>query len=286
MTGVCERVMRAHFDPRRTFRVRPPDTGSCEAKLLDQAVQQALGTTDTLEQALSALPANSVVALPDLELWFERSEGGLGAVDRLGQLIDRYSDRVLFLLSCNEYTFQLLRRLGRLDDQLMATVHCQPLDAASLRQAVMVRHQSSGLGLRLVGHPGLELGEWSLARLFSQLFDYSGGWLGPAMQAWIGHIVSVTDDTVTMRSPQALDLHLLEGLDESWVALLIELVLHRRIPLDRLARVTGTTQTGLLGEVQALKRAGLVVENPDGSLQIDPVVAHHVHLWLRARGVL
>jgi hypothetical protein len=285
MTAICERVMRAHFHSRQTFHVRPPDAGSSSADLLGKSIQRALGTSDTPEKALLALPADSVVTLPDLERWFERRHGGLEAIDRLGQLIDSHGDRVLFLLSCNEYTFQLFRRLGRLDDQLMATVQCQPLDAASLRQAVMVRHESSGLALRLANQP-LKLGEWSLARLFSRLFHYSGGWLGPAMQAWIGHIVSVTDDTVTMRNPRPLDLHPLDGLDKSWVALLIELALHRRIAADRLARVVGTTEIELAREIQTLQRAGLVVENSDRSLQIDPFVAHHIHLWLRKREVL
>jgi hypothetical protein len=286
LSSLTERINRAHFDPARTFAVHPPEGGSIDPDRFRRALEAALGVAPPIEQGLRSLPAGSVVVVHDLELWFERHSGGLEVIDALAELVDTHGSRVLFLVTCNEYTFDLFRRLGRLDDQLMATVHCQPLDAGSLRRAVMERHEAAGLALRLVDQPDVEPGEFALARLFSGLFEASGGYLGPALQAWIGHIHHVDDEAVVLARPRALDLDALDALDDAWVALLIELVLHRRMPFQRLVRVSGEPEAHLRRQVLSLIRGGLVVEASDGTLSLDPFAAHHVHYWLSTREVL
>lgn len=285
MSALTDRLIQSSREASRVFSVRAPVGGSTDPARFEHAVEVALGVSLPLEQALSALPAGSAVVVHDLELWFGRHAGGLAVIDTLARQIDRAGDRVLFVVTCNEYTFTLLRRLGRLDDQVIATVHCPPLDAGSLREAVLRRHESSGLGLRLIDGPEAAPGEFAVARMFHGLFGASGGYVGPALHAWIGLVERFEHDAVVLRRPRAVDLDALDALEDTWVALLLELVLHRSLSLTRLVRVTGADEAALRRHVLALVRSGLV-EDDGVTLRVDPYAAHHVHYWLARRGVL
>ncbi len=282
--ALMRRIVHERFVEGHTFTVRPAEAGSVDPTAFDEALARALGAQGDPDEALSTLPEGSAVVVEDLELWWERSLKGLAVLERLEGLIERHGDRTLFVLGVNEYVMRLLRRLGVLVDQALATVHCRPLDARRLREAVMLRHSATGLSLRLCGD-SREPNEWKTARLFSGLFDYSGGYIGGALAAWIAHIEEVTSEHVVIRRPRAPDLSVFDALDPDWVALLVELSMHKRIDRTRLLRVTRLEQARLDQALAGLQRAGLVVAEGAG-LSLEHFTAQHVMRWLRDRGIL
>jgi len=294
--ALVQRILKEEMAKDRVFVVRAPEGGSCDAGRFERALGHALGSPNDGEQTLANLPRGSCVVVRNLELWWERRPGGMAAVDRLIELVDRYGDGVLFVITCNEFFARLAGRLGRLSDQLLATVHCLPLDARQLREAVMTRHKATGMTLLISRGPrkgptvllseAIEPTEWGLARIFSGLFDYSDGYIGSALRAWIAHIERIEGNTIILRRPRDLELDALDALSDDSTAMLIELTLHHQLTVDRLQRLTGLDAPAVRMAINALKREGLAVESTTGVLMLDPWMTPHVLRWFGDREVM
>jgi len=286
--AVTRRLTQKRFGVDRTFVVRPPEHGSIDPGELEQAVCTAVGRSGDVDEALATLPEGSAIVIEELELWWERSPGGLAVIERLQALIERHGDRTLFIVGVNVHVMRLLRRLGALVDQVLATVHCHPLEAMRLKDAVMRRHDATGLGLRLEGESrDRDPSDWKMARLFTGLFDCSDGYVGAALHAWVAHIVEVTPDYVVVRRPRLVADDALDALDPEWAALLVELVLHRRIERARLLRVTQLSEERLDAALAGLRRAGLVSGGRgDEAVTVQRFMQRHVERWLVGREVL
>lgn len=284
-TSLALTILERHVDRDRIVRINPPEAGSPDPDELEAAIARATGQRGSADAILASLPPDTAVYFHDAELWWERAPGGLAAIDALSRLIDRHSARLLFVVVVNAHALRLLRRLGRLDREALATIVAGPFDALALRRAVMARHDSSGLELRLAGLD-LRPGEWRLARAFSRLFDLTDGAVGAALDAWTASLIAVDDRSVTARITAPPSLQAFDALDPVIIGLLVELVLHRRLDDTRLARVTGLAPAPLAAATAALLRSGLATRNRRGSLEVARHVRPHVVRWLTDREVL
>lgn len=284
-TSLALSILERHVDRERIVRVNPPESGSPDPDEFEAAITRATGQRGSADAILASLPPDTALYFHDAELWWERAPGGLAAIDALSRLIDRHGARLLFVVVVNTHALRLLRRLGRLDREALATIVAGPFDALALRRAIMSRHDSSGLDLRL---PGLDLrpGEWRLARAFSRLFDRTDGAVGAALDAWIASLIAVDDRCVTVRTRAAPPLQAFDALDPTITGLVVELVLHRRLDDARLARITGLGPAPLAAATAALLRSGLATRTRRGSLELARFIRPHVARWLTDRGVL
>ncbi|MCB9726879.1 MAG: hypothetical protein H6746_00210 [Deltaproteobacteria bacterium] len=284
-TSLAQAILERHADRDRVLRVSAPEGGSPSPDELHAALARATGQRGSPDEMLSALVPDTALFFHDAELWWERSPGGLAAIDALCRLIDRHGERLLFVIVINGHALRLLRRLGRFEREALTTVVASPFDALALRRAIMSRHEASGLDLHL-STGDHRPGEWRLARVFSSLFDVTDGAIGAALDAWVAHLTAVDDRSVTLRPPTTPRLEALDLLDPDLAAILVELVLHRRLDDARLARVTGLTPAPLSASISALLRSGLVSRTRRGSLELSRYVRPHVVRWLVDREVL
>ncbi len=285
-SSLCQLVANDHFDANLVHDVHPPAGGSTDAARLDDALRGALGGLSSVEEALQTAPDGTVLILHDLELWWGRQPGGSALLERLMHLIDRHSDRCFFILNMGLRPFRFLDRLIRLSDRALAVVECGSLDAETLKDIVMIRHRSTGLAFELAGRPESTLRDWRIARLFSAHFDNSAGMVGVALTAWIAGVTAVGPTTLTIEAPTQPSLEPLEGLRVSWVAVLVQLVLHRQLTRERLLSVSQLPEAELLEELAALLRMGLVTEDRRGVIELDLVVEHLLIAHFEESGVL
>lgn len=284
-TSLALAILERHVERDRIVRINPPEAGSPDPAELDAAIARATGQRGSADAILASLPPDTALVFHDAELWWERAPGGLAAIDALAALIDRHSARLLFVVVVNTHALRLMRRLGRLDREALATIVAAPFDALALRRAIMSRHDSSGLDLRLAGLD-LRPGEWRLARAFSRLFDLTDGAVGAALDAWIASLIAVDERSVTVRISAPPSLEAFDALDPTTTGLLVELVLHRRLDDARLARITALEPARLAAATAALLRSGLAARTRRGSLEIARHVRPQLVRWLTDRGVL
>jgi amino acid transporter len=268
-----------------SFRVPPPPHATADLAVFQSHLRRTLGAAGDMDSALARLPAGTLLVIDDLDLWWERRPGGLEVIDHLLGLIDRFGGRCLFVVTATTSTDALLRQVVRLQDRFLASVHLDPFTAEELRDVVLVRHRSTGMGLSVDGRPTQGLADWRLARFFNQLFDLTRGNVGEALQSWIASIEAVADQRVLVRTPETPRSGPLEELRPRQRGLLGALAVHRRLPLDGIARIACLDAAALDEEVAALRRSGLVEES-GGALVLNRYVEPELRRVLQERGVV
>lgn len=285
-SSFCRSIANREFRRDRVFHIVPPPGGSIDPAVFKQTVEVELGAQGDWGMLFGTLPEGSVVVLHDLELWFERSDGGLEVIELIRELVEEHSDHCFFIVNLGLRALRFITRLSPLSDAALAIIECGPLPAEVLKRIVMLRHRSIGLTFHIDGREEEEIAEWRLARLFGQLFDASSGNVGVALQGWVTHIDSVEGRMLQLRTPSRPSTEILHELPMEWVALLLELVIHNQVTTERLQRLTQLSPGELFHQLRTLERMGLVIRSKQGVIEINRFVGHLVTDHLRERGLL
>ncbi len=285
-TALSQRIVSELCDKRRIVRVHPRPGGCADPFAFQEALERATESSGSPSAVVDRLPDGSVIVVDDLELWWERSIEGFGVIDLLIDLIERHGRRCLFLIVASRQSFQLMNRFRPLADHALCMLECRPMSAEALKAIVTLRHGSTGVKYTLGARSEGELGDVRLARLFSSYFDYSGGQIGAALRAWITHVDRVSGDTLTMRAPHQERWHVLDDMKPEWVALLLQILLHKQVSLSRLAHVSPSDEGALRRDLDTLSRLGLVVESRQRVLELNPFVQHILLDRFAKRGLI
>jgi hypothetical protein len=285
-SALCRAMANANFAKDRVYHLFPPPGGSTDPTVFTRALESALGASGEIQTLFAALPRGSALVFHDAELWWERSPEGQRTLELICRIIDEHSGSCFFILNLNIHALRFINRLTPLTDLALALIECLPLEARTLKEIVMLRHKSTGFSLRLGGRDEKSLGEWRLARLFGQHFDYSGGTVGVALQSWITHIRRVEGRTLEVVPPERPELEVLSELPTEWVALLVEIVLHQQVTFERLVRITEHQPFLLRHLVSTLARTHLIDIDKQGVIELNRYMAHLVRVHLIERGVL
>jgi hypothetical protein len=273
-----------HLAPARVVRVPPPTGGSASLGQFRAALKADIGPF-TLDP-FARLSDGSAVVVDDLELWWERREGGLAVVEHLLEMTREHGRRITFVLSSSTYAFDLLDRLVPFSSASATLLGCEPFSAEELRQAVMRRHQSTGLKLEYGSRSEEDVGEWGLARLFSRHFDHSSGNIATAFRSWLSHIDASDGESIRIRAPASSDWDALDEMDGDAKSLLLQLMLHKGASRARLNRVFGRDEADLERVVRDLVGASLLTESQSGNVSINESIRHQVGSHFLKRGLL
>lgn len=285
-TALCRRLTSRALSGRPTFWVEPPEAGDASVESFRARLAEATGERGSVKDILGALPEKSVVVIEDLELFWERSEKGLAVIDMLLSQIEAHSSRLLFVIDVGAHPFEIINRFRPLADHALAVVECGPLPAETLKEIVMLRHGSTGVGFELDGMAESELTEWRLAQLFSRHFGASRGLVGSALVSWITNVEEASEESIGIRAPARKGWEVLDRLRPEWVAVIVQLLLHKRMSHERLLRVSGLDGMELDQQLDVLRRMGLVRESRQGVLRLDRFVTPALIERLRERRVI
>ncbi|MEM6991994.1 MAG: ATP-binding protein, partial [Myxococcota bacterium] len=285
-TSLCQVIVGKCLAKRRVVRIVPPAGGTTDPNALRRAVEAELKERGELDALLRQLPDGAVFVFDDLELWWERTEGGGAIIETFIELVENYGDRHVFIANINVHAWRFIGKLTRLGDVALSVIDCDPLPAETLKSIISLRHGSTGLQFELAGTREDDLAPWRQARLFTRYFDYSGGLVAVALRAWLSHIEKVDGNTLVMRWPKRPRVGVLDGLRIEMSSLLLQLVLHKQLTVARLARITGRTDVALEEDLGPLVRMGLVRRDARDVVHVDRFAAHWVADRLRAQGMV
>ena len=286
-TALIQKLASEQYSRQHVLRVHAPVGGTIDERLFCKALQKARGgdplaagsdrrgSSDApkLSALFSALPRGSVVILDDLNLWWQRSPQGHLLIEQLLDAVDKGAGRILFVFAIETRALRLINRLVSVTDRALCTIECTPVPAEALKSIVTLRHGSTGMKYQLGLRTENEMGSIALARFFSSYFDHSGGSIGATLRAWIASIAKVKSDTLIIEQPARRDWESFDSLRPSWVALLVQLYLHKQMSFSRLSKVCPLPQHELRQALEPLLRTGIVSQSQRKILEIDPYVA-------------
>lgn len=271
-TTLCRRLAEAWCTAQKVVHLYPPEGGCIDPMQLKSRLEDAVKTHGDYDEIFRAIPQGGVLVINDLELWWERSPGGMAVIDVLLELVDRFSDRITFLVNTNPYSYQIINQVRTITQSFVGVVECGPFDVEEIQQAVLRRHRSTGLSFQLSGHDEPTLSDFALARLFTRYFDVSSGNIGVAFQTWISAIDSVSGESLSIHTPTRPAIDPLLNMDWEWMVWMQQFVIHKHLTEGRVARIFRSRPNQVIPMIFTLKRAGLLIESQPGILEINPYI--------------
>lgn len=281
-TYLSQYIAGKYFNKRKIYQVNPPDAGSINMNVFGKAIQRVINDREDIEaggalRSLKDVEKDSVFIFNDIELWWERSKDGLVVIDQMLKVINQYGGRLFFIFNGNIHSFRYINRLTNFSDSFQKMLECEPFSAEEIKDIVLFRHKSTGIRYRLNNKREDDITGWRQARLFSKHFNYSKGNVGVALNAWISniHSVSLSDKAaelsvskgtglVQIREPRIPNLGRLRHMNPDWLLIIIQFILHKKMTIEKLKRVAHLPIEEVIGQVNLLLRAGVLVYSTAG----------------------
>jgi amino acid transporter/uncharacterized protein YxjI len=270
-TAFCKYISQVHLKNQPIYTLFPTLSGNPRQEDFNELINKATQIPGDIYQVASQLKENSVIIINDLELFWERSADGLGVIKMLETLIDTYSHKLLVIANLNPHAYKVINQLTRFGEHFLEIINLKPFDAEELKDLIMLRHRSSGYSLSF-GKNFSNVNEIRMAQLFNAYFSYSGGNAGYALNAWLANIRKVNNGNLRIEKPVNHSLSAIKSLDENWLMLLSQFILHKRLDASKIKRITGLESQEINSLIHAMLRSGIITEKVTGLFMIDPYV--------------
>lgn len=284
-TTFCKYVSQLYLKKHPIFSIFPSISGSIREHDFNEIFRKVTMKQGDVFQISNHLNENSVIIINDLELFWERSSEGIRIISLIERLINEFSHKLLVIVNLNQYTYKVINQLTNLGNHFIEIINIQSFDAEELKELIMRRHRSSGLSFGY-DHQSSGLNEIKMAQLFNAYFSYSEGNPGTALNAWLAHIKKAGSDNLIIEKPENPSLSGLKSLNEDWLMLLGQYVLHKRLDKGKIKRITGWDEKDTHEMILAMLRSGIIVEKVSGIYMIDPYMQPFVTRVLDDMGVL
>lgn len=246
------------FKKDRVYTVSAPAGGVVNKEDWQSALQTATGRQGNSADIFRSLLPESTIIINDLELWWERSNTGCEVLKDILELIHVFGRKTFFLINCNLYSYKLINKILPLEENFISIVECHPFNARKLQQLIQNRHKSSGLTYFYKNRPEEELSQIKTAALFHSFFTASGGIPGVAMNTWLGSIVMVQGQHITIKKPELPNIDILYHMSEDWLIIIALFILHKKMNAAKLARVMRIPDEDAQRDVTNLVNAGIL----------------------------
>ncbi|MBM3744743.1 MAG: hypothetical protein FJW34_02965, partial [Acidobacteria bacterium] len=281
-------IVRGQFSGRMTT-----------AEQLHRFLRELFGVTGQGELMAALTEPPRVVIVEELERTFLRVVNGFGALRELLDLICATSVSTLWVLSINETAFRYLDAVLELSRCFSHRITAMFVERQDLTNAILQRHNLSGLRLEFTPVPrkeprlrllrrGLGLEQDLQELFFEALFRHSEGIFRSAFERWKACIESVEGGAVRMRQPLAPNYEpLRRELGQQDGFLLQAVIQHGGLTVEEVARVLDLSQTEARRAVDRLQALEILEPEPDGlGLRVQPEAGlfvrdflHRQNLW-------
>ena len=278
-TFMVNYICHKYLSSRQVFVIQPPFAGSVSEHGFLSALQKATDLDLSIEEILSQIPEKSVLVFEDLELWWEKTPGGLKIIELICELIEKFGSRVFFMVTVNLHAFNSINRFKKIDPWLLSTIDCYPFNAEELKNIIMQRHKSGNLKFIYKGKKESEMRSWDYAQLFNTYFNYTRGNVGLSLQTWMACISDVKDYTLLIRAPRRPDTSVLSRLKADTLIFLVQFILHKRLNYEKIQRIMFMTPEQVREKIMHLKRAAIITEPSPEVFMLNP----NLHPFIRER---
>ena len=285
-TAFCRYITGKLFRKEKVYHLFPVYTGSSKVSDFQTELGKITGTNGSISEIMEAQEPGSVFVIHDLELWWERSLNGCEVMKMLINIIKDYCRRFIFVVNMNPYAYELTNKMVNLQEVFISIIHLKPFDSKDIQELIIRRHRSSGIKFVLNNREEEELSEIRIASLFNKYFSFSEGNPGTALKAWLVNVVKVSGNTIYIRNPHLPDTKILKDLEDDWKAILIQLILHKRLNYERIDTIFSDENTRMHGIIGTMLRTGLIEERNEDLFIVNPFIEPHLIRVLKSEELL
>ncbi|MCB1144605.1 MAG: amino acid permease [Leptospiraceae bacterium] len=258
------------FPEENIFEFFPPEEGVLNINQFYRFISGELDQTVNRSNFYECFRPNSVLIFHDLELFWQRREGGEKVIRELFYLIENNPGNLWFLCNLNEFTSNIFIKTMDLDTFLTGSIKSQAFSPAELQEIILSRHKSTGLQLQ---SSGKLLGIFPIiffVNYFNKLYEVSGGNISAASRIFISTFTEANAETITLGFPQKPDMDFFRDLQEDWLMILLQLLLHKKLTLNRLELLMDSSEDKLPAILASLERMNLIIRSRTGIFELNP----------------
>ena len=255
------------------------------------------GDPSTLEEFLKS--GKHVVILEELERTFLRQIGHYGALRSLLRIIAATNTSTLWILSTNHVAFQFMDAAVKLGQSFSHRINAGKASREDLQQAILVRHNLSGLRIQFAPLPEpagrLRKMANSLtervspeASFFDTLSKESAGVYRSAFEIWLSQIDSVQNGALRMKLLSSPDLtHIVDHLDLDHLFTLMTIQQHGSLTPEEHGIVFQKSIADSQAQLNALLATEIIEPDPvHPGFRVRPEAARLVREVLYRRNLL
>ncbi|MBS9766006.1 MAG: amino acid permease [Flavobacteriaceae bacterium] len=281
-TYLIEHLLQANSF-KNVYKITPPSKLLVDAeKTVNRAFANSLNSSETADSILQNMPINSVVVIEDLEKWWRRATNGNGVLELLVDLLMKYGKKVLFVLSCNIHSYQIIRKVVEIDTCLQESIRLNPLKITDIKEAILTQHKTSGMQYVWNGKEEKNMSFRNENQLMQRITTISSGNIGFSFHLWLSSIEEVKHNQLILKPITEKELP--EVLLPKWENMILQIFLHKEIGIKGLYRIyNGVAKEEVQQTLQSLLRTQIVIETDERSYEINPFALLYVVDFLRKK---
>jgi len=245
-----------------------------DAARIDAFLRRALALPEDTDLLDALQRERRVILIEEVERTFLRSVDGFHGLRRLLSLVTDSCRTTLWVLCLNQLAFKFLDASIGMRQCFSHRINAMSVEPEHLRNAILLRHNLSGLRLRFAQppsrHPLLErlrrpLGIERRARevFFDTLYEQSEGVFRSAFELWHRYIESAHGGVLRMRFPDPVGADpLITGLDRQDLFTLQAVLQHGSLTPGECARVFCVAENTARARLDALVDRGILEREP------------------------
>lgn len=260
---------------------------------------QIEGLTDleTLVEYFNKQEGKRMFILEDLEHFFLRKVNGFDCITIILELITRTNQKVLWLTSINQFSFDYLDKTLNINDYFAFNIVVKPFKPHEITSLILKRHRVSGFSVRFLPDKmdrknskfrkmnDEERQEYLQSEFFTSLNRIVQSNISLALIYWLRAIKEIDDDVMYIRSLKSVDFSFLSKLSDEKQFTLHAMLLHDGITVRDHAKVFMQSVKRSELTLLALTDDGIIVlEN--GRFHINPLLFRQAVNLLSAKNII
>lgn len=272
----------------KVFKITAQRENKINKKSLNNYLQKATQITGDSVKILNKIPKTSIIIIENLELWWQKSPGGDLIIHQIIDMIKQFSNTHLFVLSMDVDSYRIINQTSKISAFTSSVINMQAFSARQLQEAVLFRHQSSGIKFVIENNNKVqdELKAKDLAHIFHQHQLLSKGNIGLALNYWVANIVSFDGSYLKIKIPKTISNKPLNSLNADHLLILSQFIFHKYITINNLSDILRVKQIYFIEDLEFLLRTGIVQKKAAGLYYINPAVYIPIREKLIEKGYL
>jgi hypothetical protein len=195
-------------------------------------------SADQLIETLNNFAERIIVVIENIEDFFLRISDGFEAITKLLEIISATNSKVLWITTCNTYSWDFLRRVMNINDFFIFNIKLKGLNEKLVENIILSRHNISGYDLEFIPStelekrktfiklPDSEKQDFLKGEYFEQLTKLTSNNIAVALFLWLRSIVNADKEKIQVSLNIELDFSFLKSLSDQKLFALMALILH------------------------------------------------------------
>lgn len=238
-----------------------------------------------------------IIVLENLQHMFLKRVNGFACQQSLFDLMTQTADMVFWIGTYTIHSWKFLEQTINISEHLVREVNLKQLNEKMLEEIVLKRNQLSGYKINFLPASRNETSrtfnkltdqakqEYLAKQFFNNLRQLSNGNVSLAQLYWLRYTDQISDDCISIKAIQELDLSLLKSVSQAYLFALHAILLHDGLSLEEYSIIFHQSDKSSLKILKPMLEKGILIK-PKDKYNINPIIFRPIIQLLSKRNFI